>query len=272
MPHAVKTITQALDEARVLMADWVVPEGASAADTLGELVGVLDNRTLNDAMRTLSAPFHQGINRKLLTPRYKVAFDLLHKYGVMVDPSSLSDEVIERLYPRVNYPRFSYGQTLREWSDAVLGEGEQVQFFLPQAPRRNTHLATVQFLSDDIRELTDALVKAACPADEAEVGGVEEDSAYEPEVRLAAPTELAAEAQDITSGARRGINTLIALGEEAEERWSPAMRECIAAVRKNHERDEEADTLEVMVELVDRLDKLAREARKLLQERDTGTC
>jgi len=27
-----------------------------------------------------------------------------------------------------------------------------------------------------------------------------------------------------------------------------------------------------MVELVDRLDKLAREARKLLQERDTGTC
>ena len=36
--------------------------------------------------------------------------------------------------------------------------------------------------------------------------------------------------------------------------------------------DEEADTLDVMVELVDRLDKLAREARKLLQERDTGTC
>lgn len=75
MPHAVKTITQALDEARVLMADWVVPEGASDADTLGELVGVLDNRNLNDAMRTLSAPFHQGINRQLLTPRYKVAFD-----------------------------------------------------------------------------------------------------------------------------------------------------------------------------------------------------
>ncbi len=62
MPHAVKTITQALDEARALMADWVVPEGASDADTLGELVGVLDNRTLNNAMRTLSAPFHQGIN------------------------------------------------------------------------------------------------------------------------------------------------------------------------------------------------------------------
>lgn len=270
MPHAVKTITQALDEARALMADWVVPEGASDADTLGELVGVLDNRTLNNAMRTLSAPFHQGINRKLLAPRYKVAFDLLHKYGVMVDPGSLSDEVIERLYPRVNYPRFSYGQTLREWSDAVLGEGEQVQFFLPQAPRRNTHLATVQFLSDDIRELTDALVKAACPADEAEVEAAAEDSAYEPEVRAEPSSGLATEAQDITSGARRGINTLIALGEEAEERWSPAMRECIAAVRKDHERDDEADTLEVMVELVDRLDRLAREARRLLQERDSA--
>ncbi|MGE8324360.1 MAG: hypothetical protein ACN6OX_14940 [Pseudomonas sp.] len=270
MPHAVKTITQALDEARALMADWVVPEGASDADTLGELIGVLDNHTLNNAMRTLSAPFHQGINRKLLAPRNKVALDLLHKYGVMVDPSSLSDEAIERLYPRVNYPRFSYGQTLREWSDAVLGEGEQVQFFLPQAPRRNTHLATVQFLSDDLRELTDALVKAACPADEAGVEAADELSAYEPEVRTATPSDFAAEAQDITSGARRGINTLIALAEESEERWSPAMRECIAAVRKDHERDHEADTLEVMVELVDRLDKLAREARKVLYERGTA--
>ena len=160
MPHAVKTITHALDEARALMADWIASEGASDADTLSELVGVLDNRTLNDAMRVMSGPFHQGINRKLLAPRYKVALDLLQKYGVMVDPGSLSDAVVERLHPRVNYPRFSYGQTLREWSDAVLGEGEQVQFFLPQAPRRNTHLATVQFLSDDVRELTDALVKA----------------------------------------------------------------------------------------------------------------
>ncbi len=48
------------------------------------------------------------------------------------------------------------------------------------------------------------------------------------------------------------------------------MRECIAAVRRDHERDDEADTLEVMVELVDRLDRLAREARKLLQERGTA--
>ncbi|WP_256609210.1 hypothetical protein [Pseudomonas putida] len=39
MPHAVKTITQALDEARVLMADWVVPEGASDADTLASWSG-----------------------------------------------------------------------------------------------------------------------------------------------------------------------------------------------------------------------------------------
>ncbi|WP_313393051.1 hypothetical protein [Pseudomonas sp.] len=270
MPHAVKTITHALDEARALMADWVVPEGASDADTLGELVGVLDNRTLNQAMRTLSGPFHQGINRKLLAPRYKVAFDLLHKYGVMVDPSSLSDEVIERLYPRVNYPRFSYGQTLRDWSDAVLGEGEQVQFFLPQAPRRNTHLATVQLLSDDLRELSDAMVKAVCPAGEAEAEPAAQDTPYEPEVRQAPPSDFAAEAQVITSGARRGINTLIALGEEAEERWTPAMRECIGAVLKSHQQDSEADTLEVMVELVDRLDKLAREARKIIDERDAA--
>lgn len=269
MPHAVQTITHALDEARALMADWIAPEGASDADTLGELVGVLDNRTLNDAMRVISGPFHQGINRKLLAPRYKVALDLLQKYGVMVDPGSLSDAVVERLHPRVNYPRFSYGQTLREWSEAVLGEGEQVQFFLPQAPRRNTHLATVQFLSDDVRELTDALVKAVCPADEAEAEPAIEDQAYEPQVRLAPPSDFAAEAQVITSGARRGVNTLIALGEEAEERWSPAMRECIGAVLKNHQQDDEADTLEMMVELVDRLDKLAREARKLLHERDS---
>ncbi|QNL87688.1 Uncharacterized protein PPKH_2274 [Pseudomonas putida] len=37
-----------------------------------------------------------------------------------------------------------------------------------------------------------------------------------------------------TLAVRRGIKTLIALSEEAEERWCPAMRECIGPVLKQH--------------------------------------
>ena len=35
----------------------------------------------------------------------KVAADLLRKYGVLVDPLSLSEQALARLARRINYPR-----------------------------------------------------------------------------------------------------------------------------------------------------------------------
>ncbi|MFJ3486805.1 hypothetical protein ACIPL1_25850 [Pseudomonas sp. NPDC090202] len=278
MSHPVKTLAQAVEHAQTLMADWIVPEGASDRDTLGELVGVLDNRQLNAAQRALAAPYHKGINPKLLEPRHKVAHDLLRKYGVMVDPESLSDAAINRLQSRTNYPRLSDDYTLREWSDLVLGEGEQVRFYLPQSPRRNTHLGTVQYLSSEAGSFIGELVKSVQSTNDEDaethvVFDEDDEEADQDDIPLT-PREPAFvhdnEAEAITAGATRGINTLHALKEEAEERWSPAIQDCIAALLDSHKGEEEVDTLDVMVELVNRLDRLAREARKVLDERRNG--
>lgn len=47
----------------------------------------------------------------------KVAADLLRKYGVLVDPLSLSEQALARLARRINYPRVHPEATLRAWSD-----------------------------------------------------------------------------------------------------------------------------------------------------------
>jgi hypothetical protein len=270
MPSANQTIADALSSAQSILAQWVPTEGISAEQALGDLVGVLDNRTLLAAQRVQAGECHKGLDRDLLTRRSKVTFDLLRKYGVLVDPDSLSEEVVERLHPRINYPRLSYGQTLREWSDTVLGEGEQVLFFLPQAPKRNTHLSTVQFLSHDAKAFIDELVTVAQTGGDSEAQATIEtqEETFVLDLSKAEQTGFDKEAEAITSGGQRGVNTLRALMDVAEEDkcWSPAVVECIGKLLEIHDGEEEADTLEVMTQLVDRFDLMVRKAREVLEK------
>ncbi len=277
MPSANQTIADAVANAQSILAQWVPSEGISAEQALDELLGVLDSRTLLAAQRVQAGPYHKGVDPQLLDQRSKVTFDLLYKYGVLVDPQSLSDEVVERLYPRVNYPRLAYGATLRDWSDAVLGEGEQVRFFLPQSPKRNTHLATVQYLSGEAKSFIGELVRAVeiegepgSGAATTEVMADVEDEDFAPEFSAEAQPAfaLAEEADAITAGGQRGLNTLHSLIEVGEEdaRWSPAVVECIGKLLDKHDGDEEMDTLEAMIQLVDRLDPMVRKAREVLDK------
>lgn len=65
----------------------------------------------------------------------KVAADLLRKYGVLVDPNSLSEQAQARLATRINYPRVSPEATLRAWCDQVLGEGGERSLLSSAAAR-----------------------------------------------------------------------------------------------------------------------------------------
>jgi hypothetical protein len=281
MPTANQTIADAVASAQSILAQWIPPGGISAEQALDELLGVLDNRRLVAAQRIQAGPYNKGVNPNQLDKRFKVTFDLLHKYGVLVDPESLSDEVVERLYPRVNYPRLVSGSTLRDWSDAVLGEDEQVRFFLPQSPRRNTHLGTVQFLSGEAKGFIRELVRAveiegepgAAPA-EATFDAQEEDFAEDLSAADQPDFALSEEAEAITAGGQRGLNTLHSLQEvgEENERWSPAVLASITKLLEQHDGDEEIDTLEAMTQLVDRFDLMVRKAREVLDKARTQSA
>ncbi|MFK0089214.1 hypothetical protein ACIQUS_18210 [Pseudomonas sp. NPDC090755] len=277
MPSANQTIANAVASAQSILAEWVPSEGISDKQALGELVGVLDNRTLLAAQRVQAGPYHKGVDPNQLDKRFKVTFDLLHKYGVLVDPESLSDEVVERLYPRVNYPRLGSGNTLRDWSDAVLGEGEQVRFYLPQSPRRNTHLGTVQFLSSEAKGFIRELVRSVEIEGEPGETSASTEAAFELQEEDFAPDlsageqpgfALNEEAEAIKAGGQRGLNTLHSLQEigEENERWSPAVLAGISKLLEQHDGDEEIDTLEAMTQLVDRFDLMVRKAREVLDK------
>ncbi|MFK8331871.1 hypothetical protein M2D63_017845 [Pseudomonas sp. BJa5] len=273
MPTANQTIADAVASAQSILAKWIPPEGISSDQALNELMGVLDNRRLVAAQRVQAGPYNKGVDPKQLDKRFKVTFDLLYKYGVLVDPESLDDEVVERLYPRVNYPRLASGSTLLDWSDAVLGEGQQVRFYLPQSPRRNTHLATVRFLSGEARSFIGELIQAV--EIEGEPGEASTKSAFDAQDEDYAPDlsdheqpdfALNEEAEAITAGGQRGLNTLHSLLEvgEENERWSPAVLASIEKLLEQHDGDEEIDTLEAMTQLVDRVDLMVRKAREVL--------
>ena len=190
----------------------------------------------------------------------KVAADLLRKYGVLVDPLSLSEQALARLARRINYPRVPPEATLRVWSDQVLGEGESVRFFLPQQPRRNTRLYTTQHLSESADLLVDELCDRA-------LAGL---YASEPKAERGSPADLSNEVvqeeiESITAGARRGLNILHALLEESVD-WEPVIAERIQALLVAHQGDDEVDTLDAMTELLGHLNVTIRAARRVLAQ------
>ena len=208
-----------------------------------------------------------------MTTNVDIAATLHRKYGVLVEPSSLSDEVVQRLAKKINYPRITSWQTLKDWSDRVLGEGESVRFLLPQSPGRNTHFGTLRFLSEEARELVEHIAERQ--VDQA-IGQLEEaeedvdfDDEIEAEVAVFAPG--AAEVEAITSSAQRGLNTLHALLEESD-RWEPVIAARIEDLLKQHRGTEEVDTLSVMSALLDQLNKPIKAIRELNEKRSADVA
>lgn len=205
--------------------------------------------------------------------RNQVAVDLLRKYGILVDPDSLSDRVLARLAGRVNYPRVNpHATTLRAWCDRVLGQGEHVSLFLPQEPGRNTHLSTIQYLTESAGLLV------------SEIREMESVGAYEPEPELETefePSEgqdraihpndqlIQKEIESITARANRGLNTLHALLEESEK-WELVIKIQIQKILNKYQEAGEVDTLDAMTELITELNKTIAAARLVLKERSSG--
>ena len=53
---------------------------------------------------------------------------------------------------------------------------------------------------------------------------------------------------------------------EKDKCWAPAVVRCIGKLLEIHDSEEEADTLEVMTQLVDRFDLMVRKAREVLEK------
>lgn len=202
--------------------------------------------------------------------RNKVAADLLRKYGILVDPDSLSDRVLARLAKKINYPRMNPHDTLRAWSDRVLGEGERVSFFLPQEPGRNTHLSTIQYLTESADLLVGEICERALEgAPERELETELKPSEERDRSTRASDPLIQKEIESITAGASRGLNTLHALLDESEK-WELVTQIQIQKLLDKYQEADEVDTLDVMTELITELNKTIAAARLVLRERSGG--
>lgn len=194
---------------------------------------------------------------------FKVAAMLMKRYGIVVEPESLSDAALDRLESRVKFPRIGGSCTIREWADTVLGSDEQVRFYLPQSPRRNTHLNTLKFLSFDGIDLYKHMLKEARVNSPALTGLTpEEDSLVEDDDPVN-PDQVKDESLLITASANSGLNMLYALVEE-EERWEPVIYDQIKKLLVVHKNEQEMDTLDAFASLLDTLNETIKAARGVL--------
>lgn len=239
-----------IGQAQALVSDWVIPDAASQSNKLSHLVALLGAAgNLEESQANLE------VDSSLLAPEHKVAYDLLRKYKVLVDPDTLSESAIARLRSRKNYPRWDEKTTLREWSDAVLGYGEQVDFYLPCHLRRNTRLGTVQRMSqkggDLINELL-ASVQVIAPDDYSDVHD-EELCASTIGVQQEPDSAFQAEMDAIRAADCSGLQLLDSLMQNADNRWSPTVHTCIGELLDSGRTGSE---LELMIRLLDRLDQV----------------
>ncbi len=238
----------ALNDARLLAEEWIIPDAQSEHNTLARLL---------DDLRE-SSPSAQGadrleVNPELLEPCIKVAYDLLRKYGVLVDPYSLSDMAVARLHARKNYPKVTSGYTLREWSDMVLGEGEQVDFYLPHSPRRNTHLGTVRYLCAGAGTAVTELLKSVQPAPVKELEPVVAIDAHqngEMPIKEESDSVLREEVNAFKNVDQADQGLLSLLSDKAKGRWSQIIQTCINDLAQAGSACSDAET---MVRLLDRI-------------------
>lgn len=249
MAHPSNSEARVLSQDQILAKEWIIPDGSSEQNTLARLLSNLRDFDLPpDGIAKLE------VNPELLEPRLKVTYDLLRKYGVLVDPESLSDLAIARLHARKNFPRITSGYTLREWSDIVLGEGEQADFYLPQSPRRNTHLGTVRHLSTGASTAVFELLKSVQPVVvkdfEFDVFD-DEQQLREIPVKEESESVLREEIDAFKNVEPLDGGVLSVLSNEANGRWSPLIRSCIKDLAESAGVCSDA---EIMVRLLDRID------------------
>lgn len=245
-----KLDAEALSYAQALADEWIIPDASSEQNFLAQLL-----RRLKAIDTLADGPFKFEVNSTLLDPRLKVTHDLLRKYGVLVDPTSLSDQAIWRLQSRKNYPRISDGYTLREWSDLVLGEGEQVDFYLPHSPRRNTHLGTVRCLSlGVIQAISEFLGAVQFVTLKQSVAGECDEQALTGDVPVKEEeySVLREELDAFKSIESPRESILSMLSKEAKGRWSPLVQNCIRDVEQSGGAGGDAELVCCLLDCIDR--------------------
>lgn len=236
--------------AQALANEWIIPDASSEKNVLAKLLN-----SLKEAGSQIGGPYKLEVNSDLLAPRLKVAHDLVRKYGVLIDPASLSDQAISRLQSRKNYPRISDGYTLREWSDLVLGEGEHVDFYLPHSPRRNTHLGTVRCLSLGASlAVSEFLGAVQCVT--VKHSGIE---AFEDEQALISEVLVKEESDSVLREelesykkievSKESIFSL--LSKQAKGRWSPFIQNCIRNVEQSANTGSDAELVTLLLDCID---------------------
>ncbi|HEN8797510.1 TPA: hypothetical protein U8251_000022 [Pseudomonas putida] len=248
MARLSKSDAPVLNNARLLAEEWIIPDAQSEHNTLARLLG-----DLRESTPSVQGTDRLEVNPELLEPRIKVAYDLLRKYGVLVDPYSLSDMTVARLRARKNYPKVTSGYTLREWSDMVLGEGEQVDFYLPHSPRRNTHLGTVRYLCTGAETAITELLKSVQPGPVKELGtvlAVDEQQNGEIPIKVESDSVLREEVNAFRNVDQADQGLLSLLNDKAKDRWSPLIQTCINDLAQAGSACSDA---EMMVRLLDRI-------------------
>lgn len=248
MARPSKSDAPALNDARLLAEEWIIPDAQSEHNTLARLLG-----DLRESIPSAHGTDRLEVNPESLEPCIKVAYDLLRKYGVLVDPYSLSDMTVARLHARKNYPRVTSGYTLREWSDMVLGEGEQVDFYLPHSPRRNTHLGTVRYLCAGADTAITELLKSVQPGQVKEletIVTVDEQQNGEIPIKEESESVLRREVNAFKNVDQADQGLLSLLNDKAKGRWSPLIQTCIHDLAQAESTCSDA---EMMVRLLDRI-------------------
>ncbi|EJN39825.1 hypothetical protein PMI38_00672 [Pseudomonas sp. GM84] len=247
MPTDQKKHAQSISRAQALVSDWIIPDATSQHNHLSQLLSLVGAADISDR-----GELSLEVDSSLLPPAQKVAYDLLRKYKVLVDPSTLSESVVTRLRARKNYPRGEEKTTLREWGDAVLGYGEQVSFFLPCTLRRNTQLGTVQRMSQRASDFINSLSASVQPKTIESAHGEQEEEQVAIGLDEEITSSFQAEMDVAMDAGYGGLQLLDSLKQQAEQRWSPVVQACINELVQSGAM---GDELEMMVRLLDRLDQ-----------------
>lgn len=207
----------------------------------------------------------------------KAADKILKKYGVLIDPDTLSPEALRRVARLKNFPRIQTWQNLSTWSRAVFGEGERVNIFLPRYVHQGTQLGTVQGLSVGVRDVSDlreADIRSEYEdADEELEFDSEEDDEIEFEDEL--DDEFEAEEQQIVSTAgdnqrealredRLGIRVLENIHDEQPDLENGLLL-AVDRVLEKHKIDATFDVFEMASALMKELNPLLLSARRVLE-------
>jgi hypothetical protein len=197
---------------------------------------------------------------------------ILRKYGVLIDPSTLSPLALQRVARLKNFPRIQTWQNLSTWSRAVFGEGEKVNIFLPRYVHQGTQLGTVQGLSVDVRNVSD-LRESDIRSEYEDGEAVGFDSEVDDDIE--SEDDFESEEQQIVSSAgesqlealredRLGIRVLENI-QDVQPDLENGLLLAVGRVLKKHQVDATFDVFEMAEALMNELNPLLISARRALE-------